>query len=250
MPPKKIQQADLYESVHQLTETVNALKDHVETFTRQISDGVDQDDTTLKGSFAVLARKVDALDLDAKFNDIDENIKNIKDVLLKGIAEENVRQLNRIQAIEGKNYDARLIILENKEHDRKIEALEYRQSMLEKTCNVDGQRMRERNLELHGFPNSIEDDDLEPTAINLFESINVYCEKKDIQGVHRLPARKGSTCKPVIIKFVNRKLAEEILEKRTRFRDTDFEAYDLPPEKRIFVNLNLSPALKELDFLS
>ena len=58
--------------------------------------------------------------------------------------------------------------------------------------------------------------------------MEVECGELDIQGCHRLPTRKGSVTKPVIIKFLNRQKAEEILSKQKksfRSRRNPFEAY-------------------------
>ena len=70
----------------------------------------------------------------------------------------------------------------------------------------------------------------------------------DIEGCHRLPMRKGCTNKPTIVKFVNRKLPESIMGRRRTLKDKNFNDIGLSSNSKIFVNINLSPAFKSLDY--
>ena len=110
------------------------------------------------------------------------------------------------------------------------------------------QRMRENTIELTGVPDSVQDEFLESKFIEMMDHIGVKLRENEIQGIHRLPQRCGSTCKPVIAKFINRKMAEEIMFQKKRFNTVNFEHLGFPNDTKIYANLSLSPAFKSLDY--
>ena len=61
------------------------------------------------------------------------------------------------------------------------------------------------NVELSAIPNSICDEDLENTVINICKESGIDVDARDIEGCHRLPLSRNSRGhdKRVIVKFVN-----------------------------------------------
>ena len=138
------------------------------------------------------------------------------------------------------------LVDENKSMALKIESLNEKVLKLEREANLNAQRSRENNLEIHGINDSIEDSALEDTCISIFKKLDIDCSSSDIEGCHRLPSRKGSTNKPTILKFVNRKKAEELVRAKRNLKGLSLA--DLNISSEVYFNLNLSPAFRELDY--
>ena len=94
--------------------------------------------------------------------------------------------------------------------------LEEKVAKLEKTQAVYEQYSWRNNIELAGIPNLIRDDDLEETFINICKEHGIDISPMDIEACHWLPLSHQkpdpNQCKRVIIKFVNRKLPERLLQ--------------------------------------
>ena len=135
----------------------------------------------------------------------------------------------------------------NNEMSERIDILDDKIIKLEKQLAISAQRSRENNIEIHGIDDRVTDN-LESTVIRVIKLLDIDCSEDDIQGCHRLPVRKGSTLKPTIIKFVNRKKAEKIYEAKSKLKDCDFTSVNLPEGTKLYINLNLSPSFKELDY--
>ena len=99
----------------------------------------------------------------------------------------------------------------------RLSNMEQKIVVIEKELNVSTQRMRENTIELTDVPDSVRDEFLESKFIEMMDDIGVKLRENEIHGIHRLPHRRGSTYKPVIAKFVNRKTAEEIMFQKKRF---------------------------------
>ena len=69
-------------------------------------------------------------------------------------------------------------------------------------------------MEISGIPNSIPDKDLENTVTRISRDSGVGIDPKHIEGCYRLPLSRNSRGqdKRVIVKFVNRKHSEALLE--------------------------------------
>ena len=120
------------------------------------------------------------------------------------------------------------------EMDEKIISLERQQNLL-------SQRMRENNIEFHGIDNSIADDDLEETVIDILNLLKIKkVGKGDIEGCHWLPLRENSSQKPLIVKFVNRKIPEMIMKRKSNLKGIDFTSIGLPENSEVYPNINLS----------
>ena len=73
----------------------------------------------------------------------------------------------------------------------RVSVLEKRLITIEKRTNVDLQRARETNIELHGIPDSVGDDDLKSKTMEILSQMNINLFSWDFQGIHRLPRKKG-----------------------------------------------------------
>ena len=69
--------------------------------------------------------------------------------------------------------------------------LEERIINLEKNQAKGEQYSRRNNVELSGIPNSICDEDLENTIINICKESGIDVDARDIEGCHRLPLSQG-----------------------------------------------------------
>ena len=119
--------------------------------------------------------------------------------------------------------------------------LEERIINLEKNQAKGEQYSRRNNVELSGIPNSICDEDLENTVINICKESGIDVDARDIEGCHRLPLSRNSRGhdKRVIVKFVNRKYAEALLKDKKQISGKNFG--HLHVTNKVFVSVSLSP---------
>ena len=212
--------AQLSESLQTLTDDVNKLVEDAKR--NDVSDELKK----LIVAVNTLSSKVDTFDKQQREGQqgIKDDIQAMKDTVIQNLIESNKKTSDRLSIVE------------------------KRVTSLEKQLNINAQRSRGNNLELHGIDDSVSDNELPDTVLKILPKIKIECYKWDIQGCHRLPVRKGSTCKPTIVKFVNRRKAEDILMAKKDLNSCDFS--ELGISNSIFVNINLCPAFKELDYFS
>ena len=100
---------------------------------------------------------------------------------------------------------------------------------------------RKLTSELSGIPNSICDEDLENTVINICKESGIDVDARDIEGCHRLPLSRNSRGhdKRVIVKFVNRKYAEALLKDKKQISGKNFG--HLHVTNKVFVSVSLCP---------
>ena len=100
------------------------------------------------------------------------------------------------------------------------------------------------NIELVGIPNSIRDNDLEETIINICKEHEIDISPKDIEVCHRLrlsnaqATKDPNQCKRVIIRFFNRKLPERLLQTKKTISSMSYNHLNITG--RVFVNTSLS----------
>ena len=96
--------------------------------------------------------------------------------------------------------------------------LEERIINLEKIQTKGEQYSQRNNIELSGIPNSICDEDLENTVINICKESGIDVNARDNEGCHQLPLSRNSRGqdKRVIVKFVNWKYAEAMLKDKNK----------------------------------
>ena len=111
--------------------------------------------------------------------------------------------------------------------------LENRIVNLEKQLSKNEQYGRHNNVEVSGISNDISDQDLEDNIVKICKDSDINISSKDIEGCHRLPLGRYSTnsTKRVIVKFVNRKHSEAMLQRKK----------DINSKNKVFVTHSLCP---------
>ena len=101
------------------------------------------------------------------------------------------------------------------------------------------QYTRRNNIEISGLPETIEDKSLEDTVIKIAKVVDISIAKNDIEACHRLRRRKKDNGpRRIIVRFVNRKIAEKFMRKGNELRKPYiFEKADLT--EKIYINNNL-----------
>ena len=87
---------------------------------------------------------------------------------------------------------------------------------LEKELSKNEQYGRRNNVEISGIPNQISDQDLKENIVKICKDSDINISLMDIEGCHRLPLGRNTTntTKRFIVKIVNRKQSEAMLQWR------------------------------------
>ena len=111
--------------------------------------------------------------------------------------------------------------------------LENRIVNLKKQLSKNEQYGRRNNVEVSGISNDISDQDLEDNIVKICKDSDINISSKDTKGCHRLPLGRNSTnsTKRVIVKFVNRKHSEAMLQRKK----------DINSKNKVFVTHSLCP---------
>ena len=116
--------------------------------------------------------------------------------------------------------------------------------MLEKTIVRSLQYQRRENVEIHGMPETINDKELEGKCLNIFQDIGCgEIKPSQVHACHRLKNKKN-----VIIRFVNRKNANNVLHNKAKLKDLKLEKYGLGKNVRLFINESLCLPLQFLAY--
>ena len=104
---------------------------------------------------------------------------------------------------------------------------------LEKQQSKSEQYNRGNNVEISGISNEVSDQNLEQTVIGICKDFRIEVNPLDIEGCHRLPLGRNATntTKRVIVKFVNRKHSEAMLQRKK----------DINQKSKVFVSHSLCP---------
>ena len=166
-------------------------------------------------------------DLTAKLKSmLEESISNIKDNII-----ENLK-------ISNEKLQIRVGLLENN-----VKNLENEKIEKEKEIQATLQHSRLNQIIISGIPEDIQQSKLEETLIQILNKIKVYkIGTRDIEACHRL----GN--KDAIVKFVNRKDAEDCLVNRKNLRQLDNSEVGIGSNSKIFVSENLSPYMSKLAY--
>ena len=90
---------------------------------------------------------------------------------------------------------------------------------LERQCWSNCQCSRRECLELSGLPESIENSELEDTALQLFKKLDVEVDSSNIEGCHWLPSKRP---KRVIVKLSKRKDANRVWKVKKNLKSIDY----------------------------
>lgn len=105
---------------------------------------------------------------------------------------------------------------------------------------------RNRNVEIDGIPET-QNENIETVVNQLSQLVGVNLNfANDVQAVHRVPTRRKSGIKPIILQFSNRQKRNTFLQraKTVKIKSTSF----MPsvPETFVYVNEHLTPYNREL----
>ena len=172
--------------------------------------------------------------------EINACIQSLKDTVIHDLIKENERLFLKCNALK-KNVDH----LYNEIND--IHDLIYN---IEVNLNDQQQRSRRTNIEIHGIPDNINDNNLESVCIGVInQCVQVPFHQGEIDACHRLPSRNGGS-KPVILRFVCRKRRNEVLfNSREGLKiDNKYFGQDHWGHTKIYINENLSPYFKSISY--
>ena len=126
----------------------------------------------------------------SRFDGLDNELLNSKDVIIKNLQVENGRLRKKV------------LVLENN-----ILTLESEHNALQ-------QYGRRNNIEITGIPDNAPDQNLEEKVVDILNEINVDVSPEDIVACHRVGVTKNDS-KKIIACFINRKHAKKALISRT-----------------------------------
>ena len=158
------------------------------------------------------------LKMTSKFDGLDNELLNLKDVIIKNLQVKNERLRITVNVLENK-----ILILESE------------QNSLE-------QYGRRNNIEITEIPDSVPNQNLEEKVVNIFNEISVNVSPKDIEACHRVGVSKNSS-KKAIVRFINRKHAKKALINRKNLKKSS------SPNCNVFINENLTVKNNEIAFL-
>ena len=101
-----------------------------------------------------------------RFDGLDNELLNLKDVIIKNLQAENQRLRKKVNVLENK------ILTPEREHN----SLE--------------QYGRRNNIEITGIPDSVPDQNLEEKVVDILNEITVNVSAKDIEACHRVGVSK------------------------------------------------------------
>ena len=104
----------------------------------------------------------------SRFDGLDNELLNLKDVIIKNLQVENERLRKKVNVLE-----------------KKILTLESEHNSLE-------QYGRRNNIEIAGYPDSVPDQSLEEKVVDILNEISVNVSPKDIEACHRVDVSKNS----------------------------------------------------------
>ena len=155
------------------------------------------------------------------------SINEIKNTIIENLRISNENLQLRVKALEDE-----VILLKEAHHD------------LEKRTEMALQHGRLEQVIISGIPAEVEHKDLEEKCVKLLNEIKEHqIVSRDIAACHRLGKNNDT-----ILRFVNRKDADDCFENRGKLRDFNREAHGLNPQANIYIRENLSPYMNKLAY--
>ena len=213
-------------SSHNYNTRLNSLSSIEESTLTEVSASNDtNDDTSSRANanttqFSETATLIINLEkkMTSRFDGLDNELLNLKDVIIKNLRVENERLRKKVNVLENK-----------------ILTLESEHNSLE-------QYGRRNNIENTGIPDSVSDQNLEEKVVDILNEITVNVSAKDIEACHRVGVSKNSS-KKTIVRFINRKHAKKAFLSRKNLRKSS------SPNCNISINENLTVKNNEIAFL-
>ena len=159
--------------------------------------------------------------------EVKRSIEALKETILNNLIEENKALLQKVKILESEisSISDRLYYLESNQVDQQ-------------------QRSRRNNLELHGIPNVVDDNELEETVVDLLNKIAVTpINRNEIDACHRLQRKSGII--PVIIRFLCRKRRDELYGNRMKYKGMNLDEKGI---KNLYLNENYTKEIKKLSY--
>ena len=153
----------------------------------------------------------------SRFDGLDIELLNLKDVIIKNLQVENERLRKKVNVLENK-----------------VLTLESEHNSLE-------QYGRRNNIQITGIPNNVPDQNLEEKVVDILNEISVDVSPKDIEACHRVGVSKNNS-KKTIVRFINRKYAKKALTSRKNLRKSS------SPNCNVFINENLTVKNNKIAF--
>lgn len=190
--------------------------------------------------------------------DLSKQISEISKMLgtvlsrLEGLEKKVDRQCTTTEAIEksmellAAKYDE--LLVKNAEHEKQIDSLnkvsaelstklaekEAEIAQLKVTVNNVEQYSRRKNIEIHGVA-QLPEEDLHQVLLDLSRKLEIKApEKQSVEAIHRLKAKQDKI-PAIIVRFRDQEERDLWLSKKKALRN-----------ERIFINENLTTALKQL----
>ena len=154
-----------------------------------------------------------------RFDGLDIQLLNLKDVIIKNLQVENERLRKKVNVLENK-----------------VLTLESEHNLLE-------QYGLGNNIEITGIPDNVPYQNLEEKVADILNEISVAVSPKDIEACHRVAVSKNNS-KKTIVRFINRKNAKKALTSRKNLRKSS------SPNCNVFINENLTLKNNEIVFVS
>ena len=110
--------------------------------------------------------------------------------------------------------------------------------------NLNHQNYRKSNLEIDGIPDNIVQNELKQKVTEIINALDIECVEKDVEVVHRLG---GNNVPKTTIMKAKRSLIDAIVDKRKELATVP-QKIDLPENSKLFVQNNLCPHMKSLDY--
>ena len=127
---------------------------------------------------------------------------------------------------------------ENLKLESRVDSLKEKVIELDISRNKLDQYTRVNNIEIQGISAPVLDDHLQHEVLHICKSINFTVENSDIEWCHRIG--KG-TPKTTIVRFINRKFSNLILDKDHELKKIDNAKLYFQNNMKLFVSDNLSP---------
>ena len=115
---------------------------------------------------------------------------------------------------------------------------------LEKRTEASLQHGRLEQVIVSGIPAGVNHEGLEEATLNILNEIKSYkCSSRDVAACHRIGKNNDT-----ILRFINRKDAEDCFANRNKLKNIQREAHGLGAEDKVFVRENLSPYVSKLAY--
>ena len=162
---------------------------------------------------------------------LDEGISALKDSIIEGLKASNDELKRKVKQLEEKA-------------DRLEKGDDNKNIKMEKDFQAALQYDRLNSIVVSGIPQNISDELLENKAINILYTVNTTkINHRDIEACHRLGREKET-----LIKFVNRKDAEQSIENRTKLANFNRVEPGFDPNVPIYINQHLTSFISKLAF--